>query len=97
MEEPSIAQIAITAGFGAAAGGLVTIPKQMPRREVYFNLLGGVLLAASIPQVVEHYFGVHPVARCLLGVLCGLSVPFLVGAIQKWTVKKVDDVAGGQS
>ncbi len=99
VEDPDVGVMATTAAFGFAAGGLMAISKPMSRREVFFNLLGGTILAASVPQVVEHYFGVHPIARALLGVCCGLSVPLLVGMIQSVTERfaknKQDQIGGG--
>lgn len=85
FDEPSTASIATTAAFGAASGGLIAVSKPMTRREVFYNLLGGTILAASVPQVVEFYFGIHPVARSLLGVACGLSVPVIIGVVQSVT------------
>lgn len=99
VEDPDIAAIVTTAAFGAGAGGLIAMSKPMTRREVVFNVFGATLLAATIPQVVVHYTGLHPMTGWLLGVACGLSVPFLVNLIQKATekyiTKKTNGVMGG--
>jgi predicted MFS family arabinose efflux permease len=103
VETPDIAAIGTAAAFGAASGGLVVLSKPMTRKEMLLNMFGGIIFAASIPQVVEHYFGVHPVARCLLGVACGLSVPLIISTIQrineklaKQTEANADKKIGGQ-
>ena len=98
---PDIVAVATTAAFGAAGGGIVALSKPMSRREVYFNIFGAVIFAATIPQLVVHYTGMHPMASWLLGVLCGLSVPLIINRFQAltdgWLKKKSDELTGGKS
>lgn len=98
IEEPSMISVLTTAAFGAGAGvyRILTSDEPTPRRVVIANVWGATLLAATVPQVITHYIGLHSVASWLLGVLCGLSAPliisYLISFTGRWLKKKGDKI-----
>lgn len=101
IENPDLGPIAWNAGAGALAAASAAALKPMPRREVIGYLLSGIVLAASVPQLLEYYAGTPKVASTFAGVVCGLCGGFLVPKIQRFVDrsvdKKIEDIGGKQS
>lgn len=90
VDNPDAASVAISTAGGLVGSGVVTLSKQMTRREVCYTLLGGTGMSAFIPPALVAYVGLPWFFAGGCGFIAGLSVIGLIPMLQLATNKMAE-------